>query len=292
MDTTPLEGKVALVTGAGRNIGRAIALALADAGAKVAVNVRASSDEGQSVVDEVVAAGGDALLVVADVAQRADVDAMIAAIAKRFGRLDIVVNNAGRGVLGAVEEVSDDAARAVFDVNVFGTLNVQRAVLPVLRRQRSGHILNISSVAGVVGMAGWGIYNATKFAMTGFSEALQQELEPLGVKLTLVEPGYFRTDFLDGSSLDTEPTVIEDYAGTAGAMRGLATDYNHTQPGDPVKGAKAIVDIAEQARPPLHLLLGTDSLGFARTKLRAELDELVAWQEVSASTDHDDVAAR
>ena len=223
-----------------------------------------------------------------DVTDQGSVAAAVVAAVGRFGRLDVVVNNAGRGVLGAVEEVSDDAARAVFDVNVFGTLNVQRAVLPVLRRQRSGHIVNISSIGGVVGMPGWGVYCATKFAMTGFSEALKLELEPLGVKLTLVEPGYFRTDFLDGSSLDTEPTVIDDYAETAGTMRTSATEYNHNQPGDPVKGAKAIVDITEHAEPPLHLLLGTDSLGFARAKLQAELDELAGWHEVSASTDHDD----
>ena len=275
------------VTGASRGFGLEIVREALARGHRVVATARRAD----GIRAQLPEAAGNLLTLDLDVTDQASAAAAVEAAVDRFGRLDVVVNNAGRGVLGAVEEVSDGAARAVFDVNVFGTLNVQRAVLPVLRRQRSGHVLNISSVAGVVGMAGWGIYNATKFAMTGFSEALHQELEPLGVKLTLVEPGYFRTDFLDGSSLDTEPTVIEDYADTAGAMRGSATDYNHTQPGDPVKGAKAIVDITERAEPPLHLLLGTDSLGFARTKLRAELDELVAWQEVSASTDHDDVAA-
>jgi hypothetical protein len=115
-------------------------------------------------------------------------------------------------------------------------------------------------------------------------------LEPLGVHVTLIEPGYFRTDLLDGASLETEPTVIDDYAATSGAMRASALEYNHSQPGDPAKGAKAIVDITEAARPPLHLLLGTDSLAFAETKLHAELDELANWRELSASTNHDDVA--
>jgi NAD(P)-dependent dehydrogenase (short-subunit alcohol dehydrogenase family) len=203
-----------------------------------------------------------------------------------FGRIDVLVNNAGRGLLGAVEEASDASIRAVYEVNVFGTLTVLRAVLPLLRRQRAGHVINISSVGGLLGSAGWGIYNSTKFAVEGFSEALAKELKPLGIWVTIVEPGYFRTDFLDASSLGTEETVISDYEATAGVMRARALDVNHAQPGDPVKAASAIVDIASVAEPPLHLLLGTDCVEAVEEKTKHLIADIDAWRTVSTSTDH------
>jgi NAD(P)-dependent dehydrogenase (short-subunit alcohol dehydrogenase family) len=231
---------------------------------------------------------GDALLPVdLDVTDAGQVVEAVRAAVDAFGRIDVVVNNAGRGLLGAVEEASDASARSVYEVNVFGTLNVQRAVLPVLRGQRSGHIINISSVGGLLGSAGWGIYCSTKFAMEGFSEALANELKPLGIWVTIVEPGYFRTDFLDASSLDTEQTVIADYESTAGVMRAHATDVNHAQPGDPVKAAAAIVDIASAANPPVHLLLGADCVAMAEAKIKALQADIDAWRSVSVSTDHD-----
>jgi NAD(P)-dependent dehydrogenase (short-subunit alcohol dehydrogenase family) len=203
----------------------------------------------------------------------------------------VVVNNAGRGLLSAVEEASDAAARAVFDTNVFGILNVLRAVLPTLRAQRSGRIINLSSIGGFIGSAGWGIYCATKFAVEGFSEALAREVGPLGIDVIIVEPGYFRTDFLDASSLSTEGTVIDDYADTAGATRRHATDVNHAQPGDPVKAAAAIIEIASAERPPLRIQLGRDSFTAVADKLRFVADEQQAWRDLSVSTDHDDVVA-
>jgi NAD(P)-dependent dehydrogenase (short-subunit alcohol dehydrogenase family) len=223
-----------------------------------------------------------------DVTDAAQAQAAVDAAVREFGRIDVVVNNAGRGLLGAVEEASDEAARAVFDTNVFGVLNVQRAVLPVLRRQRSGHVLQISSVGGFTTGPGWGIYGATKFALEGLSEALYGELKPLGVKVTIVEPGLFRTDFLDGSSLHRADDEIADYAGTAGAMRQIATERNHAQPGDPAKAASAIVDLTETADPPLRIQLGADSVGRVEAKLDQVRSELEQWRKVSLSTDHDD----
>src|SRR6195952_1967576 len=198
----------------------------------------ASRGFGAEIVDQALAAGhqivatardtvaittrfpdaGDRLLAVAlHVTNQETVADAVAAGVAQLDRIDVVVNNAGRGLLSAVEEASDAAVRAVFDTNVFGALNVIRAVLPALRAQRSGHIINISSIGGFVGTPGWGIYTSTKFAVEGFSESLQQELEPLGIAVTIVEPGYFRTDFLDASSLHTAENTIDDYAGTAGA---------------------------------------------------------------------------
>jgi NAD(P)-dependent dehydrogenase (short-subunit alcohol dehydrogenase family) len=194
----------------------------------------------------------------------------------RFGRIDVVVNNAGHGLIAAVEEASDAAVRAIFETNVFGVVNTLRAVLPTLRRQRSGHVLNISSIGGFNGYPGWGFYNATKFALEGLSEGLHGDLVPIGIRVTIVEPGGFRTDFLDSSSLHVEPNVIDDYAASAGATRGVPPLFNHAQRGDPAKAAAAIVNLADADNPPLRLQLGPDTVEGVETKLdlmRRELDE-------------------
>ncbi|WP_214410148.1 oxidoreductase [Sphaerisporangium fuscum] len=272
------------VTGSSRGFGLEIAREALNRGHKVVATARRSDG-----IRDLLPDAGDRLLTLdLDVTDEAQAKRVVDAAVARFGRIDVVVNNAGRGLLGAVEEASDQAVRAAFDVNVFGALNIQRAVLPYLREQRSGHIVNISSVAGVVGLPGWGLYNATKFAMEGFSEAMSHELAPLGVKVTLIEPGYFRTDFLDVSSLSTETTIIDDYAATAGATRTHAQGVNHAQLGDPVKGARAIVDVTEVTEPPLRLVLGSDAYGFTQAKLDTQIAELHAWRKVSESTDHDD----
>jgi NAD(P)-dependent dehydrogenase (short-subunit alcohol dehydrogenase family) len=275
------------ITGASRGFGLLIAREALARGNQVVATARHSSDVQKALPD----AGDDLVAVDLDVTNARQAAAAVQAATDAFGRIDVLVNNAGRGVLGAVEEISDDEARAVFDVNVFGTLTMQRAVLPVLRAQRSGHVINISSVGGLVGSPGWGIYGATKFAMEGFTEALSQELAPLGIRVTLVEPGYFRTDFLDASSLRTEGLVIDDYDQTAGATRRRAVDVNHAQPGDPVKAASAIVDIAEVPDPPLRLLLGADSVTGVENKLRQVAADIETWRALSVSTDHDDVRA-
>ncbi|MFL6114728.1 MAG: oxidoreductase [Catenulispora sp.] len=271
------------VTGASRGLGLEIARAALSRGHRVAATARRSDG-----IRELLPEAGDRLLTLdLDVTDQAQATRAVDAAVERFGRIDVVVNNAGRGLLGAVEEAPDAAVRAAFDVNVFGALNIQRAALPHLRGQRSGHILNISSVAGVVGIPGWGLYNATKFAMEGFTEAMSHELAPLGIKVTLIEPGYFRTDFLDASGLSTVTTIIDDYAATAGATVAYARDVNHGQLGDPVKGAKAIVDVTETTEPPLRLVLGSDAYGYTQAKLDVQLAELHTWRKVAESTDHD-----
>jgi NAD(P)-dependent dehydrogenase (short-subunit alcohol dehydrogenase family) len=274
------------ITGASRGFGAEIVEKALTAGHSVVATAR----DPHAVAARFPDAGDHLLPVALDVLDEAQAAAAVEAAVQRFGRIDVVVNNAGRGLLSAVEEASDNAARAVFDTNVFGTLNVLRAVLPTLRAQRSGRIINLSSVGGFIGSAGWGIYCATKFAVEGFSEALAREVGPLGIDVVIVEPGYFRTDFLDASSLSTEGTVIDDYAETAGATRRHATDVNHAQPGDPVKAAAAIVEIGSAEGPPLRIQLGRDSFGAVADKLKFVAEEQQAWRDVAISTDHDDAA--
>src|SRR5215467_12996621 len=174
---------------------------------------------------------------------------------ERFGRIDVLVNNAGYGLLGAVEEASAIEVERVFATNVFGLLNVTRAVLPYMRRQRSGRVLNMSSVGGYASYPGWGVYCATKFAVEGISEALSIELAPLNIHATVVEPGFFRTDFLSGTSLSSTAVRIDDYAATVGKMRTFVAAANHQQPGDPQRLAQAIVRLAAARKPPTRLAL-------------------------------------
>ncbi|WP_373988850.1 oxidoreductase [Duganella sp. BuS-21] len=204
----------------------------------------------------------------------------------RFGRIDVLVNNAGYGLLGAVEEASAEEVRAVYETNVFGLLNVSRAVLPAMRRQRSGHVINISSVGGYSSYAGWGVYGSTKFAVEGLSEAMAIELEPLGIQVTVVEPGFFRTDFLDTNSLVATRDRIDAYAATVGAMRDFAADANHAQPGDPVKLATALLQLADSDKPPLRLQLGSDTVQRVRAKNLFVEKELAEWLDLALSTDH------
>ncbi|MRX10038.1 SDR family NAD(P)-dependent oxidoreductase [Pseudoduganella sp. FT25W] len=204
----------------------------------------------------------------------------------RFGRIDVLVNNAGYGLLGAVEEASGEEVRAVYETNVFGLLNVTRAVLPVMRRQGSGHVINISSVGGYSSYAGWGVYGSTKFAVEGLSEALAMELEPLNIQVTVVEPGFFRTDFLDTTSLVSTRDRIDSYAATVGAMRSFAADVNHAQPGDPTKLAGALLQLADSATPPVRLQLGSDTVQRVRAKNQFVEKEMAEWLDLALSTDH------
>jgi NAD(P)-dependent dehydrogenase (short-subunit alcohol dehydrogenase family) len=177
--------------------------------------------------------------------------------------------------------------RAVYDTNVFGLLNVTRAVLPVMRRQGSGHVINISSIGGYSGYAGWGVYGSTKFAVEGLSEALAMELEPLNIRVTVVEPGFFRTDFLDTNSLVTTRDRLDAYAATVGKMRDFAADANHAQPGDPLKLADALLKLADSAEPPIRLQLGSDTVQRVRAKNQFVEKELTEWLDLALSTDHD-----
>jgi NAD(P)-dependent dehydrogenase (short-subunit alcohol dehydrogenase family) len=204
---------------------------------------------------------------------------------EHFGRIDVLVNNAGYGLAGAVEESSAEEVRSIFDTNVMGLLNVTRAVLPHMRSRRSGHVINMSSLGGYRVGAGFGVYGSTKFAVEGLSEALHAELSPLGIHVTVVEPGYFRTDFLDSSSAMEAKNVIADYAETAGKVRASARAYNHRQPGDPKRLAQALLTLVSAGNPPLRLQLGTDALTRVREKHVFVEQELQTWEALSRSTD-------
>lgn len=204
----------------------------------------------------------------------------------KFGQIDVVVNNAGYGQLGAIEELSDKEARTNFDVNVFGALNVIRQAMPQLRKQGSGHIFNISSVGGFFGsFPGWGIYCATKFAMAGFTEGLAAEIAQFGIKTTLVLPGYFRTNFLKGSSLALPENVNEAYTSVRESEVAHQNDINGNQQGDPVKGVAEIIKIADADKAPLYLFLGSDAVRMAEMKIASLQSEIEALRTVSTATD-------
>ncbi len=185
-----------------------------------------------------------------------------------FGHVDTLVNNAGYGVNGAIEEVSEDEFEPMFQTNIYGLIRVTRAFLPHFRQRRSGHIFNLSSIGGLIGSPGWGFYNATKFAVEGLSEALAEEMKPLGVHVTVVEPGPFRTDFL-GRSSKLARRQLRDYATTAGKAREYLKTQSGKQPGDPQKAVEAIITAANSPKPPLHLILGQVALTFPENKSSA-----------------------
>jgi NAD(P)-dependent dehydrogenase (short-subunit alcohol dehydrogenase family) len=246
--------KTWFITGASRGIGAEIAKAVLAAGDQLIATVRNKTDLDQFESNQ------NVLALSMDVTDEAQVQAAVAAGLERFGQIDVLVNNAGFGVLGGIEETSAEEVERVYRTNVFGLLNVTRAVLPSMRQHRSGHIINLSSIGGYRSYPGWGVYCSTKFAVEGITEALHYELAPLGIHATVVEPGYFRTNFLDGSSLQQTATQILDYAETVGKMRTLASERNYQQPGDPTKLAQAMLQLANADTPPLRLPLGTDTL--------------------------------
>ncbi|HEX4646581.1 MAG TPA: SDR family NAD(P)-dependent oxidoreductase, partial [Verrucomicrobiae bacterium] len=215
-----------------------------------------------------------------------NISAAVQAGIDRFGRIDVLVNNAGHGLLGAVEEASDEEISGLFETNVFGLLRVTRAVLPHFRKRGSGHVVNISSISGLVGVPGFGIYNATKFAVEGLSEALAAEVQPLGVRVTIVEPGPFRTGFLS-NSLTMAKNIIADYEPTSGRTRAEAGERNGNQPGDPARAADAIVLAVTSENPPLHLPLGRFAYERATAKLERLQKEFDAWRDVSLAADYD-----
>lgn len=272
--------KTWFITGASRGFGLRIARLALDRGD----NVVATARHAEAVVEAL----GERLNLLAlplDVTDEAQAVQAAAAAVERFGAIDVLLNNAGFGLLGAVEEATAEEVERVYRTNVFGLLNVTRAVLPYMRERRSGRILNISSIGGYRGAAGFGIYSSTKFAVEGLSEALHAELAPLGIHVTVVEPGYFRTDFLDASSLSVSPHGIADYNGTAGAARSRAADLNHGQPGDPDKLAQVLVEFTDAANPPVRLPLGSDTVAAIEAKHAADAAIIREWRAVSVSTD-------
>jgi NAD(P)-dependent dehydrogenase (short-subunit alcohol dehydrogenase family) len=279
--------KVWIITGASRGFGFEITKAALAKGDKVVATVRSKAASLAAQLGN----NPNLLVTILDVTNEKQAKAVAEEAIGKFGRIDILVNNAGFGILSAVEEATDAEVRRNYDTNVFGLLNVCRVVLPYMRKVKSGHVINLSSVGGLTGVPGWGLYGSTKFAVEGITEAMAAELAPLGIFATTVEPGFFRTDFLDASSLDRTSNVIPDYAATVGNMRDFATQVNHKQPGSAVKLAQAIVKLAHSQKPPVHLPLGKDTLKFFSEKMDRFNAEIKEWNEVITSTDHEDVTA-
>ncbi|PDT44846.1 short-chain dehydrogenase/reductase [Sinorhizobium fredii] len=272
--------KVWFITGASRGFGALMtkeALAAGDAVVATARNPRA--------VIEQIGDNPNLLAVALDVTNEAQAKEAAAKAIERFGRI-VLVNNAGYGLLGAVEEATAEEIEKLYATNVFGVLKVTRAVLPYMRRQRSGHVLNFSSIGGYFGYPGWGVYGSTKFAVEGLSESLSAELEPFGIKVTIIEPGFFRTDFLADNSLSVSAAAIPDYIGTpAGNMRDFAADANHAQPGNPAKLAAGIVTLVNSAKPPLRMPFGSDTVAVIEEQNASVARELAEWRELALSTD-------
>jgi len=272
--------KVWVVTGAARGLGLEITTLLLAVGNRVIGTVRSKPEDLVKTINN-----KNFQAIVMDVTNEGQVINAIEEAIKIFGHIDVLVNNAGFGLIGAIEETSDEDIKNNYATNVFGLLNVTRAILPYFRKQRSGHIINMSSVAGLRGSAGWGIYASTKFAVEGISEALAKELLPLNIFVTAIEPGYFRTNFLDVSSLSKTIPKIDDYDGTVGVTRVRANEVNYKQPGDPAKLAAAIIKVANSANPPVHLPLGKDSLNAYRLKTAEFEKDIEAWYDVIVGTD-------
>ncbi|MFJ9900624.1 SDR family NAD(P)-dependent oxidoreductase [Streptomyces sp. NPDC091280] len=273
------------VTGAGRGLGLEIARAVLAGGDTVVAAVR----NPHQLPDDV-KQSERALAVPLDVTRADQIAQAVGAAVRRFGGMDVLVNNAGRGLLGALEETTDAEARSLFDLNVFGLIGVTRAVLPGMRAAGKGKIVNIGSRSGFEGAPGLSVYCASKFAVAGISEALAAELEPFGIQSMVVEPGVLRTDFLAPSSLSTAVRRIPSYDGTpAHALLDMIGVVNHTQAGDPVKGAALIYEVACQDKLPRHLALGRDAVEHRWATLARLLDDLAVWQERSVATVCDDI---
>lgn len=273
--------QVWFITGASKGFGLELVAQLLRQGHRVAATSRNVAELRQAVGHE----AADFLPLAADLTTEASVGKAVRAAVARFGRLDVVANNAGYGQLGSLEELTNDEARASFDVNVFGTLNVIRQALPQLRRQRAGHILNFSSIAGLTGQfPGWGIYCATKFAVEGLSESLAAEVAPFGIRVTSVAPGYFRTSFLAAGSLQTAKSKLSEYALVRESEAQHQQHIEGNQPGDPAKAVAAIIAVAAAPNPPLHLLLGQDAYDLANAKIKALQDDMAQWKAVTVAT--------
>jgi len=275
-----MDRSVWFVTGCSTGFGREIARQLLEAGKKVVVTAR----DAAKIADLAALAPDNALALGLNVDKPEQIAEAVAAAQQKFGRIDVLVNNAGYGYLAAVEEGEDDEIRALFETNVFGLAALCRAVLPIMRAQRSGVIVNLSSMGGVCGFPGIGYYNATKFAVEGLSEAMAQELAPLGVKVLIVEPGPFRTDWA-GRSLKTPKQPIAAYADTAIARREATQAYSGTQLGDPARGAAAIIRAAESDAPPLRLVLGSVAQNVIGARAEAFRKELEAGRETALACD-------
>ncbi len=269
------------ITGCSTGLGRALAQRVLEHSHRAIVTARNAKQ-----VEDLAAAHPDACLALAlDVTDGAQIAEAVAQAENRFGRIDVLVNNAGYGYLAAVEEGDEAEVRAMFDTNFFGLVAVTKRVLPGMRARGRGHVINMSSVGGLVGNPSSGYYNATKFAVEGLSEALAKEVAPLGIRVTAIEPGPFRTDW-SGRSLKVAATPMPAYAATAGARRAEITSNYGKQPGDPVRAADAIIKVAESAMPPLNLILGKNGLDRVRAKLDKLMSTIDKWEAVTLGADY------
>ncbi len=266
------------ITGVSRGIGKALAEAALMRGDTVVGTVREGTPQ-------ITARKGSFHQLRLEVRDPNAIESTVAHAFELAGGLDVIVNNAGYGLLGPIEAVDDAEMARLFEVNVFGPLRVIRAALPKLRAQRSGHIINITSIAGRAPNAGAGVYAATKAALEAVSQSLSQEVGPLGIRVTAVAPGAFRTDFLSDHSIRRARSWSDDYAGSAGKVIDYLGAMDGKQAGDPVRGAAAILAAVDSDNPPLHLLLGSDALRRARDKLDAVIDEIDRWEQITLSTD-------
>lgn len=272
--------KTWFITGASSGFGEALATYLLEKGDRVAATFRKPEQATEFTARE----AGRTLGLVCDVTDEATVKTAVADAIAQFGQLDVIVNNAGYGSMGSIEEVPAEEVQRQFDVNVFGALHVLRAVLPQLRKQRSGHVLNITSIGGLKTFPGVGIYNASKFALEAIGESLSQQVGPLGIKVTNIEPSGFRTKWA-GESATIANTKIEDYEPTVGEnLRGIQ-GYSGRQPGDPVRAAHAMYDVVQMENPPLHLPLGKAAVKGARDKFAGLTQELEQYAEVGDAAD-------
>ncbi len=273
--------KIWFITGCSTGFGRNLALEVLQKGDKVAVTARNTND-----INDIVAQYPDtALAIQLDVTKPEQVKAAVQKAADAFKRIDVLVNNAGIGYFGAIEESEEAEVRRMFEINFWGLASVTNEVLPFMRKQMSGHIVNISSVGGLVAFPGVGFYNATKFAVTGYSEALSKEVGALGIKVTVVAPSGFRTDWA-GRSANNTRNIIDDYANTAHANQNTIRGYSGNQPGDPVRAAQAIIKAVESSNPPLRLMLGVGALKNIRIKITELQSDIDTWEETTVWADN------
>ncbi|GAB2622917.1 SDR family oxidoreductase [Emticicia sediminis] len=273
--------KVWFVTGASKGLGLSLVKKLLQNGFCVVATTRNT----KSLVDEIGQISETFLPLEVNLTNNNDVKTAIEKSIAHFGKIDVIVNNAGYGQVGTLEELTDEEVRANFEVNVFGTLNVIRNVMPHLRNQKSGSIFNISSAGGFFGsFAGWGVYCSTKFAMAGFTEALAEEAKEFGVKVSVVYPGYFRTDFLKQGSLNLPKHPIQDYEAARQSEKMHLESFNGNQPNDPEKAADVLIAISKEENPPVHLLLGKDAYDLLQTKTDIITKDVEQWKEYTFST--------
>ncbi len=281
------QGKVWFITGASSGFGRLLTEYLLTLGANVVATARRTELLNDLTTSQYAA---QVQIVGLDVTKPSQVEQAVSDALARFGHVDVLVNNAGYGITGAVEEVSEGEYLPMFETNLFGLIGVTKALLPQFRERRSGNILMLSSIGGLIGLPGWGYYNATKFAVEGLSEALGAELEPLGVHVTIVEPGPFRTEFLGASGQKSKETIA-DYRDTAGKTREYFDSQSGKQAGDPQKAVEAMVAAVNASKPPRHLLLGKLALDRFRAKIKSFEAEMSEWEETTLGADFPGIVA-